>query len=1750
MTSMDVTVDDILDQLWSENRRLLKELLFANKCLKIFNQLRNELNLIYKKFETQLNTEDKFNHLRHQLNLIYQQNSVYKDLAIDDDIKCQSRASKVVINSGNGVIDIQDISYLPEETVICEPLDILVNEVVIDGTQDYDNNHSEDDDEDEQDVQEMVVNKTNVDYSDIEEEQQTTPIQSTNEMIGDCDQQNDGKISQKTETNAKKIKTKSMFAKVVDKCGANFFKCLVRNCDKKFNNMKTLRRHQRNQHQIRRSKLGRHICHYKNCDYETKVVDEFVKHIQYIHRDDRPFACLLDNCKKAFKEIKDLKSHQTVHISDDKQLEEEEEKDNKTDPLYEKIIDYSGAHVFRCLFRDCLKKFSSIPSVIRHQREGHHIVRAITGIGRNRCHYDNCNFETIFSRDFIEHMSYVHQDDRPFICRIDDCLTAFKKIVDLREHQSKCHFSLPEQSNNDCTIKVDDNDNDNKEDIVLQAINEVIDNYGDDQSDNRLFDKITDNSGHLMYRCLYSNCYKQYTSRQSVLFHWRTIHEVTDRRQRSHKCHYNDCNFETIVIDDFVTHMIDIHRDCRPFVCRIGNCDEAYKTYSELKNHQLIHLRGKQLKETNVTQINGEVVDKSCDQSMSSNNRQSLTTDNEINDNTNNNKLFEEITDSFGFTLRCLYNNCYKKFKNKHSLFKHQRQKHQMKRNNLSKYKCQQNDCQFVSANLSEFGRHMKDVHNEDKLFRCHYDNCNKSYKYRIDLIRHQSLHSNRLFHCPVTACNQVLPTVIQLKRHYRLFHLHKTIEFVDGSFKCRYPNCNRKYRQKSDVRRHQRDVHEGQRQRKKSSSFKCHYDGCSVDCLTKERLDRHISLVHLMETPFHCTIDGCQKAFKLKQTLDRHLLAHNKQALVCSYGDCREKFKSMVAFRYHMEEHTKTATINCTEPGCELKFLNKTHLKWHKSTVHRIKKQYLHRCPWPGCDYYGKNITQHKSVHTGVKRYACIWPKCGKSFNNPGDLEGHMNVHKNIKPYACTWPGCDYRCAHSTGLQHHLMSPMVVTIDDILDQLWIENKRLVNELLFANKLKTFLLKLFDKYEEHIDGEDKHEFKQLQEVIKNRIQLRDNEYEEEDSHVVDRNINEINVCNSSSTVRSTDSMGKVGSDETNIYKRIGQEVCQLKVKGNEDNSHIRDIQRQTNDENVVKKSLIPIKIVKITTNNDQKESYQFIPMKATNISDGRPTDKSINNKISNNHDLDDRPFECPIDGCLKTFKRNYELVLHNQAFHSNLTPSQKTFLSNKKICKSMEKTNNENVVKKSIIPIKIVKITTNNDQKESYQFIPVCRPPVSQPVDRSTDRLFRCRVNGCLKTFKKNYELVLHELEVHSKTIGCEFDGCRRKFRLNHEMKQHLAEHNNQPKQVMDKSDSENIQKVDNINQVIDKQKDVSVVHKSTDITTTNDQKEGSIITKIYNKHDLEDGPFECPIDGCLKTFKINYELVLHKQRVHSNRTRGQKIFLSNKKICKSTEKIQKKKMIFDQISGKYKCRYDDCDKKFNTKSALRYHERIHHERDTTKWLNCQYTDCQFQCLQGSNMKEHLNSKHSDVKTFVCSYSGCTKAYKTSRSLRIHSLIHTNTVHKCVVDGCQRKFRHKTNLTRHMAEHKSEPTLKCPVKGCLEKFFSDKEIFRHRRKVHNIMYRKGIKHRCDWPGCDWIGYGLSFHKKQHLGEKPFVCDWPQCDKRFITLGNLQNHLNVHNNVKPYVCLWPGCDYRCANGGNIITHRKRVHEMKL
>ncbi|XP_054156312.1 zinc finger protein 91-like [Oppia nitens] len=676
-------------------------------------------------------------------------------------------------------------------------------------------------------------------------------------------------------------------------------------------------------------------------------------------------------------------------------------------------------------------------------------------------------------------------------------------------------------------------------------------------------------------------------------------------------------------------------------------------------------------------------------------------------------------------------------------------------------------------------------------------------------------------YKCLNSDCQQTMRTLKQYRKHLSICMIT-----------C--PQCHKKYKSQKSYDYHQLAAHGSGSE----TMYKCDYIGCNYQSVSPRSVKTHKNRYHTDRT-FVCNIDGCGKSFKTNGALKYHRESHSKlEIYVCDADGCSKAFKHNSHYKRHLAEHRSEPTLKCPEKDCRRFFYTDRDIYRHRIDDHKrkVKKNLIRpykRCDWPGCDYYGIELIRHSRVHTGEKNFHCDWPECGKRFSEKQKLNHHMNIHNNVKPYACRWPGCEYRCAHHSNINKHMkqvhhQSSMVVTIDDILDQLWNENKRLVDELLFANKLKIFLMKLFDKYKEIIDGEDKHEFKLLEEVLNCRIKLK--------------------------------------SEEGN-------------------NTHIVVTKRNTR-----KQTVSP----PILDDNKRKDD----------------------NKVT------------------KKYKTNDLKV---------------------------KKTKNvQNIVAKEL-----------------------------KPWFRSNR--YHCLNSDCQKTFT-----TIRNYKKHQKTCIVKCGLCHKKYR-------------------------------------------------------------------------------------CQQSY------VYHQMRAHD---------------------IKSEFM--------FKCDYDGCDYRSPKEYMLRKHM----------------------------------VKHSIDRPFVCNIDGCGKSFKTSHTLDIHRQIHSEQLYICNVDGCEKRFKHKSAHSRHLAEHKSEPTLCCPEKNCWQLFYSDIAIKRHRIDVHKRKFgisREKRYKRCDWPGCDYYGPSVMRHKIVHTGQKNYQCFWPQCDKRFAEKCKLDEHMNIHNNVKPFECRWPGCDYRSASHSNIWKHQKQVHQ---
>ncbi|KAI8905838.1 hypothetical protein EDD86DRAFT_210923 [Gorgonomyces haynaldii] len=117
-----------------------------------------------------------------------------------------------------------------------------------------------------------------------------------------------------------------------------------------------------------------------------------------------------------------------------------------------------------------------------------------------------------------------------------------------------------------------------------------------------------------------------------------------------------------------------------------------------------------------------------------------------------------------------------------------------------------------------------------------------------------------------------------------------------------------------------------------------------------------------------------------------------------------------------------------------------------------------------------------------------------------------------------------------------------------------------------------------------------------------------------------------------------------------------------------------------------------------------------------------------------------------------------------------------------------------------------------------------------------------------------------------------------------------------------------------------------------------------------------------------------------------------------------------------DPRQKKFQCTYEGCGKRFNRRTDVTRHMRV----------------------------------HSNERPFKCTWEGCEKAFMQRSALKIHYRTHTGEKpNKCPFEGCNKAFNDTSSLARHRRTHQFEKPFPCQVKGCGEQFASRKELLQH-----------------------------------------------------------------------------------------------------
>uniref|UniRef100_A0A146KU29 Zinc finger protein 143 n=1 Tax=Lygus hesperus TaxID=30085 RepID=A0A146KU29_LYGHE len=174
------------------------------------------------------------------------------------------------------------------------------------------------------------------------------------------------------------------------------------------------------------------------------------------------------------------------------------------------------------------------------------------------------------------------------------------------------------------------------------------------------------------------------------------------------------------------------------------------------------------------------------------------------------------------------------------------------------------------------------------------------------------------------------------------------------------------------------------------------------------------------------------------------------------------------------------------------------------------------------------------------------------------------------------------------------------------------------------------------------------------------------------------------------------------------------------------------------------------------------------------------------------------------------------------------------------------------------------------------------------------------------------------------------------------------------------------------------------------------------------------------------------------------------------------------------------------------------------------------------------------------LKSHVCKYDGCTRAYSSPHHLKVHERNHTNDrPYKCTFQSCNKKFNTDYSRKTHVRTHTGEKPYVCSF-DCGKGFKTSGDLAKHIRT--HTGERPFV---CPLEGCEKsfvTSNACKVHLRIHTGEKPYVCQAEGCERGFSSPTNFKNHMRIHTGEKPYSCSVVGCNKKFTEYSSLYKHR--------
>ena len=348
-----------------------------------------------------------------------------------------------------------------------------------------------------------------------------------------------------------------------------------------------------------------------------------------------------------------------------------------------------------------------------------------------------------------------------------------------------------------------------------------------------------------------------------------------------------------------------------------------------------------------------------------------------------------------------------------------------------------------------------------------------------------------------------------------------------------------------------------------------------------------------------------------------------------------------------------------------------------------------------------------------------------------------------------------------------------------------------------------------------------------------------------------------------------------------------------------------------------------------------------------------------------------------------------------------------------------------------------------------------------------------------------------------------------------------------------------------------------------------------TFLHKNYLQSHIKLAHTKIPAEGicgqCDKTFDNRYQLAVHKQRKHRERKSSCEYcelkFYSDisKEQHVKRQHLKQKNVACDKCPYKgfaidnlrihtinkhsdfrpYTCKL--CPMAFPRVTSLYQHTRTHENKtNTSKDFPCQICGKAFKNKGGS---DRCKTRHQS-EGMKCSFDDCDATFVTKHLRKKHQKeSHTSgdeitieDVHPC--HNCDKSFKHRPDLKRHIKYVHDKPEAKTPCSICPKMFVNEKVMKRH-RLVHDDSIFK-----CPYEGCEVthkLQYNLNHHYKQKHGKvnhrkslaermarekernQQIMCDLCQkWIKKDHGQKGMNSHLKTHANKSSMQCIVEGC----------------------